>query len=469
MTGGEPYSSDHSLTEAFMQSLTRDLGQFVAQLRFEDIPKTGLEIAKAGIADCFGVMVAGSSDPVSNLIDGQLGSDDGDSHARLYPSGNRRRPEIAALINGVAAHVLDYDDVSLGGHPSAVLVPAILATGEACNADGAALLTAYVAGFEVWAELMIREPTSLHQSGFHPTAARGAIAAAAACAKLQGLDAERCAVALAMGASMSAGLISNFGSMTKSLHIGRAAQAGVIAAKLAGAGVTASLDTLEHPSGFLVAFSPDGKMDLNRPFVAKNREFEILKRGLSIKRYPMCYGTHRSIDGALELVRKHSLKPDDISNIRISTGETQLLMIKNHAPRTGLEAKFSMEFAMAAVLVAGKVGFAELTDAFVMQPEVQAIFPRIGFETTSLTMEGSGLAPFDSVDMTRKDGTTISSGKIEYAKGHFRNPLSREQLWMKFTDCVGDFASETGKTQAFERLMALENVRTTDELSLPLH
>ena len=278
--------------------------------------------------------------------------------------------------------MLDYDDVALDGHPSAVLVPAILAQGEASGSSGAEMLTAYVAGFEVWAELLAREPTPLHRKGWHPSAVLGTVAAAAACAKLRGLDAAGAATALAIAASMSAGLVANFGSMTKSFQVARAAQSGVIAARLAQAGLTASLDALEHPSGLLAALSPDGKAERDRPFDAAQKEWHIVGEGLNIKRYPICYATHRSIDAALGLVARHDLAPDAVERIHVSTGETQLRMLRNASPQTGLEAKFSMQFAMAAALVARKVGLSELTDGFVRRPDVQAIFPLVSFTTT---------------------------------------------------------------------------------------
>ena len=237
------------------------------------------------------------------------------------------------------------------------------------------MLAAYVAGFEVWAELLAREPTPLHRKGWHPSAVLGTVAAAAACAKLRRLDAAGAATAMAIAASMSSGLVANFGTMTKSFQVGRAAQSGVIAARLAQAGLTASLDALEHRPGLLAALSPEGKAERDRPFVAAEKEWHIVGEGLNIKRYPICYATHRSIDAALGLVERHDLNPNEVERIHVSTGKTQLLMLRNSRPQTGLEAKFTMQFAMAAALVARKVGLSELTDEFVRRPEVQAIFP----------------------------------------------------------------------------------------------
>src|ERR1700683_2948150 len=192
-----------------MSSLPQAPGRFVADLTLQQIPAEGCAIARTGIADCFGVLIAGARDPEIALVDRELGHSGGAALASLIPSGARRSPETAALVNGVAAHVLDYDDVSLDGHPSAVLVPAILAQGEASGASGAEMLTAYIAGFEVWAELVSREATPLARQGWHPSAVLGPVAAAAACAKLRGLDATQAATAMAFAASMSGGLVAN--------------------------------------------------------------------------------------------------------------------------------------------------------------------------------------------------------------------------------------------------------------------
>lgn len=450
-----------------MGSLTRDLGGFVADLKLRQIPAEGCHVARTGITDCFGVLIAGARDPEIELVDRELASGAGTGPtASLIPSGARRSVESAALVNGVAAHVLDYDDVTLDGHPSAVLLPAILAQAEESGSSGAQMLTAYIAGYEVWAELLIREPVPLHRKGWHPTAVRGTVAAAAACAKLRGLDATGAATALAIAASMAGGVVANFGTMTKSFQVGRAAQSGVIAARLAQAGLTASLDALEHSAGFLAAFSPDGKAELDRPFSAAHKEWQIVKQGLNIKRYPICYATHRSIDAALDLVARYDISPNQVEHIRVSTGRTQLLMLRNSRPQTGLEAKFSMEFAMAAALVARKVGLSQLTDDFVLRPDVQAIFPRVSFSTTDETMEGSAFAPADEVAITTKTGDTLKSGPVRYAKGSHQRPLSRDELWVKFADCLGAEFTDGVKAQTFDGLMALQQLNRPADLTL---
>jgi 2-methylcitrate dehydratase PrpD len=449
-----------------MTGLTRDLGRFIADLDSRRIPAEAGAIARAGIADCFGVMVAGARDPEIALVDRELGVAAGTALGSLVPSGARRSVESAALINGVAAHVLDYDDVALDGHPSAVLVPAILAQGEANGSSGAEMLTAYVAGFEVWAELLAREPTPLHRKGWHPSAVLGTIAAAAACAKLRGLDPRGAATAMAIAGSMASGLVANFGTMTKSFQVARAAQSGVIAARLAQAGLTASLDALEHPSGLLIALSPEGRAAIDRPFDVSRQEWHIVSEGLNIKRYPTCYATHRSIDAALGLVERYDLHPNAIARIQVSSGDTQFRMLRNAHPQTGLEAKFSMQFAMAAALVARRVGLTELTDGFVRRPDVQAIFPLVSFATTEARQPGSNFAPADAVEITTTKGEILHSGPVEYAKGSHRNPLSRAELFGKFAECLGDEYRDAKKASAFEKLMLFDRLNGAGDLAL---
>jgi 2-methylcitrate dehydratase PrpD len=187
----------------------------------------------------------------------------------------------------------------------------------------------------------------------------------------------------------------------------------------------------------LVALSPEGKAELDRAFLAGQKEWHIVHHGLNIKRYPICYATHRSIDAVLDLIERYDLSPERVGRIHVLTGKTQSLMLRNSRPQTGLEAKFSMQFAMAAALVARRVGLSELTDGFVLRPEVQAIFPRVSITTTAATMESSAFAPADAVEITTSSGETLKSGPVEFAKGSHQRPLSRDELWFKFTDCLG--------------------------------
>ena len=450
-----------------MIALTAELGRFVSELTLQDVPSEAQLVAKTGFTDCFGVMIAGAREPVVSLVDREMAGADSAHQASLIPSRARRNVEDAALVNGVAAHVLDYDDVTLDGHPSAVLVPAILAQGEALESSGSEMLTAYAAGYEVWAELLVREPVPLHQKGWHPTTVRGTVAAAAACAKLRRLSPEVTSTAIAIAGSMSGGLVANFGTLTKCFQVGRAAQSGVIAARLAQAGLTAAPDALEHQSGFLAAFSPGGQPDLSRSFDSRQKEWHLVRQGLNLKRYPICYATHRAIDAAVDLATRHNLRPSDVDHIRVSTGKMQMLMLRNERPQTAFEAKFSMQFAMASSLVARSVGLSQLTDNFVRSPQVQSLIPRVSTTTTTETLDGSAFAPSESVEITMVGGKVLASEPIVFAKGSKQQPLSREELHTKFVDCLGSTLAGGAKTNAFEKLMNLERLNgAADLLSL---
>ena len=207
-------------------ALTGDLGRFVADVSFEGLPAEAVDVARVGFIDCIATMIAEADDPAPRLLRKALGPGHGD--AGLYFSGETVPAPRAAWINGTAGHALDYDDVALRGHPSTVLVPAILAEGEALRASGRDMLAAYVAGYETWAELAWRDPGHHHRKGWHPTGIFGPFGAAAACASLGRLDAERASNALALAASQSSGVMANFGTMTKPFHAGRSAHSGLI-------------------------------------------------------------------------------------------------------------------------------------------------------------------------------------------------------------------------------------------------
>ncbi len=436
------------------ESLTRSLATFVSGLRLGDIPSEAMTTVHTGFADCVATMIAGSVEEPPAILLGVLAPPPGD--ASLYWSGRRIPAPEAAWINGTAAHALDYDDVALRGHPSTVLVPAILAEGESLGATGAQMVAAYVAGYEVWAELAGRDPAQHHEKGWHPTGIFGPIAAAAACASLRSLDVGKAADAIGLGASHSSGLVANFGTMTKPYHAGRAAHSGVIAARLAAAGFTASADALEHPLGLLAAVSPKGEAD-RQSAVKAGRDWQILKQGLSVKKYPLCYCTHRAIDGTLDLLAAQPVKPDEVESITVSTSRRNAAVLRNSRPQTGLEAKFSMQFAMASALVAGRVGLGELTDTFVRREDVQALMPKVTVEPEDREDPvRPGAAPYDLVVIKTRDGRQLVSEQITDERGSPDRPLSSEELWAKFSNCLSVGNPNLRARAIFDALMAIE-------------
>jgi len=416
--------------------LTASLAKFVSNLEPEDVPAEAWPVVRAGFVDCIAAMAAGRSEPVVEILRKMLGTSGSDrGESVLCLDGGRATAPEAAWINGTASHALDYDDVALRGHPSAVLVPALLAEAEALDSSGREVATAYVAGYEVWADLVDRERGKHHDKGWHPTGIFGSIAAAAACARLRRLDARITMAALGIAASRSSGLMANFGTMTKPFHAGCAAHAGVVASRLAALGMSSAGDALEHPQGFLNAVSPGGDYDL-RPTLA-GTEWQIVRQALSIKKYPVCFASHRVIDASLDLVREHGITADQVEGISVNLSLLAAKLLRNALPQTGLEAKFSIQFAVASALICGNVGLNELTDRFVLLDEVQKLMQRVNVLTNeNYDAETPVQSVWDQVHVVLTSGRKISSAQVKRPRGHPSSPLRQGELKSKFMDCM---------------------------------
>lgn len=459
-----------------MTGLTQALGNYVSNPSFAGKEAEACQVAKTGFIDTIATMIAGSNEPVVQIVQqffeqGQgMNQTIGQTHAPqtgqapIPFAGNYRPAQQAAFVNAVAGHALDYDDVALSGHPSTVLVPAILAEGYVLKSTGLDALRAYVIGYEVWAELFKREADQYHLKGWHPTGVLGAVACAAAVAYLNRLDADLASRALAIAASMSSGLVANFGTMTKPFHAGRAASHGIEAVRLAKLGMTASPDAFEHHAGYLAALSPSGRVDRASNASQLGQVPRILESGLSIKRYPVCYSCHRTIDGVLAIANRENLKATDIKSLHLTTGAAQASMLRNHHPKTGLEAKFSAEFAIASAIVAREVGLSQLTDEFVTREDVSSLYDKL---TVSITDKSCPIDPSfaltDRIVIETVAGKTFDSGEIRFPLGNAMNPIDAVGLKQKFDDCV-----LTGQTNnpslkgidsgLYQRIAALESL-----------
>ena len=444
--------------------LTKDLGQFVADLSPNRIPEEAARVARMGIIDCIGTMIAGRKEDCVRIMREVLAP--GAGQATITFGEDKGPAPETAWINGTAAHALDYDDVCLRGHPSTVLVPAILAEAETLGSSGADVIVAYVAGYEVWAELFRRDTGLLHKKGWHPTGLYGAVGAAAACASLRRLDADKAAQAIALGASQSGGLMANFGTMTKPFHAGKAAHAGIMAARLAEAGFTASTDALEHPQGFLSAISVEGNPDRSSEAKA-GKEWAILSQGIGIKKYPTCYCTHRAIDCMLDLVAANPIRAGEVKKITVNISDYFATVLRNHNPQTGLSAKFSMEFAMASGIIAKRVGLRELSDEFVQRPDVQDLMRRVEIVTTTeYDPDLAGGAFTDQVQVELASGRTVQGEPVARATGHASRPLTETQLYEKFADCLDAGASDISADVLFKRLQAIQSISARELTAL---
>lgn len=447
------------------RGLTSTLAEYIADTARRSLTPQLQRTVTTGFVDTVAVMIAGCDEPVTRIAEQWVAAQRrAPATSRILRDFARASPRDAALVNGVAAHALDYDDVGLQGHPSAVLVPALLAEGERIGSSGAALLSAYVTGHEVWAELISRDEDVHHLKGWHPTGIFGTLAAAAAVAALRGLGAAQAQHALGLAASMASGLTANFGSMAKPFHAGQAAAHGIDAVNLAEAGMTAAPDVLEHPKGFLTALSPSGRVYLGPPAKDFGKSPRLASLGLTVKKYPMCFATHRVIDAALDLVRAHDIHPSLVRAIQVTVGPAQASMLRNAKPSTGLEAKFSLQFAVAAPLVARACGLAELQDEFVRRDDVQALFDRVDIRTvdTSHPTEPT-LSASDRLVIHLASGSVLDSGEVFTARGDASRPLANDELAAKFLDCTRALGLLRSR-ELLESLLRLATVKSISDI-----
>jgi 2-methylcitrate dehydratase PrpD len=417
------------------EGLTQALGGFVAGLKAEDVPQEAIATVRRGMADCVGVAFASVGEPVLGHALATIGHR-AEGEARVWTEPGFASAADAAFANAVAGHALDFDDTGLDGHPSVVLAPAVLAEAQRLGATWRDAVTAYIAGYEVWAELMARDADKHHGKGWHPTAVFGTLACAAASAWLRHLSAQNAAHALGIAGSMAAGLVANFGSMTKPLQVGFATRNGLVAAALAERGVTATADALESPRGFLAALSPAGRVRLDGPCRA-GAPWQILQQGLNVKRYPACYATHRIIDAALSLHPRVAQRLEDIEEVVCEIGHLQAAMLRSSRPVTALDAKFSAEFTVACALARGHVNLQDLTDARVNEPQVQALLRKVRVvQQAERDGEEPLFSPADFLTVRLRDGSECKAEPARRALGHASRPIGEAELREKFMVCA---------------------------------
>ena len=334
-------------------------------------PTAARDAAARAVLDTIGVALAGAAEPAARAV--QRVVTDSRGPCTILGLAVRASAGDAALANGTAAHALDYDDmcfVSLA-HPSGPLVAAALAAAEAAGASGRSLLDAYVVGFEIEARLGRAMNPRHYQRGWHCTSTLGTIGAAAAAARLLGLDGSACGHALAIAASEASGLKENFGTMVKPLHAGLAARNGILAAQLARCGMTASEAAIEGPQGFLAAMDSE-RASLSECAADLGSRWEIVETGVTVKLYPSCAGTHPTLDALLDLRCRERFDAADVESIVIGVDAIVPTILIHERPATGLEAKFSMPFCAAAAIVDGRVGI-ETFDDRLADPAIRAM------------------------------------------------------------------------------------------------
>jgi len=442
-----------------------------------DWPEPAWEAAHRAFIDIIGVAIPGAAEPVTRRVFDTVKAW-GSGPATAIGMGASLPAPWAALVNGAAAHALDFDDNfdPAKAHATAVLAPAILALAEQEGASGRQCLDAYVAGLQILGRVGQGVNPAHRNRGWHATATVGAIGAAAACARLLSLDARRAARAVSLATSMAAGFMSQFGTMAKPLHAGLAAKSGVLAASLARAGLDAGLGTLDGPTGMnRLMVGPDYEQlrdSLTHVEHGQNLRFEtvrvgepllLLASGLKLKRFPNCGSAHRAMDGLADIIDPLGVRPDEIAAIHVRAPVTHLNNLMYTDPRNALEAKFSLEYGLACLLVTGQCTLADFTDEAAMRPEIRALYSRIHRHPVD---KAEGEFPTE-IEVILTDGTRLETA-VPWPAGSLAVPFTEAQLWAKFDGCAAPLLAPDALAALRQALAILPQLPGITPLTAPL-
>lgn len=446
--------------------LTLELAKRINAMGFAQLPAEAVRWAKVGILDTIGVTLAGSTDPGTRIVARSLASSSGPS--LVFGSRQRVGALDAALINGTAAHALDFDDCNntLGGHPSVPILPALFALADEHGASSRDFITAYVAGFETECKIALGVNFYHYMHGWHPTATIGIFGTAAACARLLRLDDARTATALAIAASLASGIKANFGTMVKPLHIGQCARNGLFAALLARDGFSANAAALEHKQGYFEVFNGSGNYDAAKILPAWANPLDIVRPGIAIKQYPCCGSTHPAIDAMLRLAREHDLRPDDVERIDSWTHTRRLEHTNRPDPQSTIDAKFSIQYCLARALVDRKVVIEHFEGDSFRDPRVRSVLARVHaapYTTAQFPADNHFGA---EVRVTLRGGKVISA-KVDQPLGRTSdNPLPPERLKEKFDNCAARVLPADSVPALYAAIRDFENLRDVRNITV---
>ena len=421
---------------------TEKIAGFIVDNGYEDIPRDAVEKAKRTALDCLGAALAGVVEPVSQTITAYITKLGGPAQASVFGAGLKVSVPDAALANGSIAHALDYDDCGVKiGHPSVLVLPAVLSLGEQLGASGQDILTAYILGLEVEGKLALHADFKLMQARLNHQTWYGSIGAAAACAKLLRLDVAKTRMALGIGGNFACGLSANHGSMAGAMAAGNACRNGVTAALMAQEGVTANPNIIEAKNGFYDTLVGRDHYDAERMAEGLGNPFYIESPGIGLKKYPSCYHTHRALDGVFQLLGEHRLSDKNIAEVDVGTSERAMRVLAFSEPATPYQAKYSMPHCIAAAVVDRQVTldtftYDKMTDRDIVEAKkkVHLSFPDVpiwpGLADVGPDTEFVG----NPVTIRTTDGRSYSA-RVDIPRGDPALPLTDEELLSKYRDC----------------------------------
>ena len=449
---------------------TRELARRISSTRTEDVDAPARAKAREAIVDTLGVALAGAKEECARIARRLADREGGTSCSRVWGAGGRTSPSWAAFVNGTAGHALDFDDTDfiMLGHPSVVLSPALIALAEERGYGGDEILAAHAVGFETIRALGRALNPRHYRRGFHATATLGTVGAAAACARLLGLDEGRARHALSLAASEAAGLGCNFGTMTKPFHAGQASRAGAVAALMAEMGFTSGPDALE--TGYTAALAAEGIgpgverfADWEGAVRSWGPPWDILE-GVNVKLHPCCAMTHTAIDAMIELCEREGVRAGEVEAMGAKSSPMALKILRYPFARTGLEGKFSMPFCLASAVADGRVSIPQFEEGRVRRPEVEALQRRVSFELDPGLARDDPESHRAEVWVRLKDGREVRRLETR-PKGHIERPISANELREKFMECAAAVLARAQAEAAWDGWWELEKARDLGELT----
>ncbi|MFO1282372.1 MAG: MmgE/PrpD family protein [Burkholderiales bacterium] len=417
---------------------TERVAHYIAETGFAAAPPELERQTGRAIVDLVAATIAAREDPGFGVLRRVVAGESKEGPCTVLATGERTTPAMAALLNGAAGHALDYDDVAdaLYGHPTVTIVPPLLAVAEARGLSGRALVEAYNIGFDVAVAIAQALPVKAHfDRGWHATASIGVLSATAALCRLVGLDPTRIRHALGIAASHVGSSRQNFGTMTKPLHPGSSSMSAVLATRLAEEGFTADPDQWEKPLGYFATFGVASDLDaLHRSL---EEPYALLRDGLSFKKYPCCYNTHRSADAAIALAAAMpAAARASIDKVTLTLQPSGTDPLIHHRPTTGLQGKFSAEYVVAAGLVDGEVSLMSFRDDAVRRPRIQELVRRVELRESPVPPIGDRSWDFAYAVLEVAAGGRVYRERVDVPRGDCRRPLGEDELDAKFLRAV---------------------------------
>ncbi len=444
-------------------TLSHDLAERIHTIQFDDLPEDAIPLARTAMLDAIGCAFLGASEEMVHIVERMPGFAGAQGPCALFGRNYRTNPLDAVMFNGVASHALDFDDMSqsMGGHPTVMIMPIIFALGDMHPMSGKDALLAYMVGHETITRFARGVHPHHYDKGWHPTATLGIFGTVATAARLLNLSIDQTATALGISASFASGLKSNFGSMTKPLHVGQGNRNGLYAALLAKEGFTSNDHALEHKQGFLDVFNGPGTYDIDKILSDWGNPFDMVSVGVGLKKHPCCGSTHPSIEAMLELSAANDIDIEQVASIEVLVHPLRLPHTDNPDPKTPLQCKFSQQYTVARALMDRRIKLEHFEREAFEQPQIRSLLKKVDARAHPEPLSEHAC----EIILTLSNGRKLSHvNNVDMGRG-LSNPMRPDELWEKFEDCARRSLEEQAIKPLFDTLQRLEGVEELHDVT----